>query len=363
MIGRASLVTALLVIAGACATGARGGGAGIDPRRYDLGQDPVGTSAWQRASGSLRTGDDVGAIPELLQLVRACPDFVRGHLAYQDAATRLGGAVRQAMVDHYTALPLREGPVAAYCRARLLDTDYAQDNALAAILVEHPSFAWAHLSRARVSRQRGRLLPSLDMYSAALVHDAKLFEARLERAQVLVELGRDMEAVREYRDYLDQRADDVTAIRDFVTLLLYRVGRTDEATPWLAQLEARLPGDVTVRMDRAAVSWRERQHRAAVDAYVAILRDDPGQVRAALNIGLLLYEVVPTDAEADRRRYWPAARAAFRWFLDRGRPADGHGAVERTLGVPFRLQRIAELLGPETPQPPRLDDLAWPASG
>jgi len=363
MIPRASLAMALVVIAGACAAGPQSGEAGVDPRRYDLGQDPASAAAWQRANASLRVGGDAGAIPELLHLVRTCPDFVRGHLAYQDAATRLGGAVRQAMVDYYMALPPREGPVAAYCRARLLDTDYAQDNALAAILGQHPSFAWAHLSRARVSRQRGRLLPSLDMFAAALVRDAELFEARLERAQVLAELGRDMEAVREYRDYLDQRSDDVTAIRDFVTLLLYRVGRTDEAMPWLAQLEARLPGDVTVRMDRAAVSWRERQHRAAVDAYVAILRDDPGQVRAALNIGLLLYEVVPADADSDRRRYWPAARAAFRWFLDRGRPADGHEQFERTLGVPFRLQRIADLLGPETPQPPRLDDLAWPANG
>lgn len=357
---RAIAWLASVVALAACATGPRRAENAVDPAVYATCQDPAGAAAWQRAQLALRRGDDAAALPDLVLVVAACPDLVRAHIAYQDAAMRLGGAAHQAMVDHYLAMPDGGKPVAAYCRARLLDTDYAQDNALAAILTRDPSFAWAHLSRARVSRQRGRLLSSLDMYSAALVRDEQLHEARWERAQVLVELGREMEAAREFRVYLAARPDDIAAIREFVTLLLYRLGRVDEAMPWLLQLEARLPGDATVRMDRAAVLWREGRHREAAQTYIDILRQQPALVLAALNLGLLYYEVVPGNDTAEQRRFWPRARAAFRWFLIRGGPAEGHEQFERTLGVPFRLQRISELLGPEPDAPPSLDEMAWP---
>ena len=86
------------------------------------------------------------------------------------------------------------------------------------------------------------------------------------------------------------------------------------------------------------------------------------RARAALNIGLLYYEVAPRN-DAERQLYWPKARAAFRLFLERVQPADGHEQFERTLGVPFRLERIAELLGPAPVAGPSVDELAWPAQG
>jgi tetratricopeptide (TPR) repeat protein len=360
---RGTVWLAIAAALAACATGPRRVEDAVDPAVYATCQDPAAAAAWQRAQAAQRRGDDAAALPDLVLVVAACPDLVRAHIAWQDVAMRLGGAAHQAMVDYYRTMPDGGTPVAAYCRARLLDTDYAKDNALAAILARDPSFAWAHLSRARVSRQRGRLLSSLDMYAAALVHDGQLHEARWERAQVLVELGREMEAAREFRAYLAARPEDVAAIREFVTLLLYRLGRIDEATPWLLQLEARLPGDATVRMDRAAVSWREGRHREAAETYLDILRQQPALALAALNLGLLYYEVVPGDDEHERRRFWPRARAAFRWFLARGGPAEGHEQFERTLGVPFRLQRIGELLGPEPETPPSLDEMRWPGAG
>ena len=84
--------------------------------------------------------------------------------------------------------------------------------------------------------------------------------------------------------------------------------------------------------------------------------------RAALNVGLIYYEVVPQD-DAGKRRFWPLARLAFDWFLATATAAEGHEQFERTLGVPFRMARIAEFLGPAptSVQPARdVTMLQWP---
>jgi tetratricopeptide (TPR) repeat protein len=333
----------------ACQNGPRRVVSAIDPGAYTTCRDAEAMAAWARARTRLQAGDDAGALPELLACTQRCPDLVPAHVAYQDCAKRLGGEVAQAMVDTYLKAPERPSPVRAYLQARLAETSYAQCNALEAILAKDPAFAWAHLSRGRVTRLQGRLLPALDMFAAAIVNDPQLHEARLERAQVLEELGRYEEAAVDYKRYLEARPDDRIAARDYVGLLLYRLSRVDEAIVWLDRLEQQLPGDVTLRMDRAAALWRARRPREAIAAYLLLLREMPQNARAALNIGLLYYEVAPQN-DNERQLYWPKARAAFRLFLDQVKPSDGHEQFERTLGVPFRLARIAELLGP-APQP------------
>lgn len=333
-----------------------------DPTAYGLCADAAGQQAWQRATAALAKADDAAALPDLIACVKACPDFVRGHIAYQDCARRLGGEVERAMVVSYLAEPERASPVPSYLKARLADTPYAQCNALEAILKRDPSFAWAHLSRGRVTRLQGRLLPALDMFAAAAVNDPDLHEAKLERAQVLAELGRDAEAATQYRSYVLARPDDLAAVQEFVGLLLYRLGRFEEAAPWLDRLERANPGAVSVRMDRAAAFWGAGRHRDAVDLYLAVLRSSPATSRAALNVGLIYYEVVPQD-DAGKRRFWPLARLAFDWFLATATAAEGHEQFERTLGVPFRMARIAEFLGPAptSAQPARdVSLLQWP---
>lgn len=356
------LSLAAAVAAAACSLGPQRGDDAVDPAVYATCQDADGAAAWQAAQAALSRGDDDAALAALRDATARCPDLVRAHVAYQDLAQRLGGDAERAMLAFYLQAAPRPSPVAAYLRARLAETSYAQSNELEAILAKDPSFAWAHLSHARVTRRQGRLLPALDMFAKAMVNDPQLHEARRERAQVLVELGRDEEAAVDYKAYLQRRPDDLETTRDYVALLLYRLSRVDEAIELLDRLQAAAPEDATLRMDRAAALWRARRHREAVDLYLAILREAPDTARAALNVGLLYHEIVPRS-EADRRRYWPRARAAFRWFLDRCEPADGHEQFERTLGVPFRMQQIAALLGPEPLLPVSLDDLLWPEAG
>ena len=330
------------VLAAACQTGPRRVEGAIDPRVYEVCDDPAGTVAWEAAQAALARGDDGAALPLLRDCVERCPRLVRAHRAYQDAALRVGGDAARAMQAFYAAAAEESPNVRDYLRARLAETSYAQSNALQQILGRDPSFAWAHLSLARVNRRQGRLL-----------------QARLERAQVLAELGREEEAAVDYRAYLRGRPDDEDAMRAFVTLLLYRLGRVDEAMVLLDRLEAAHPGSAELRMDRAAALWYAGRTRDAVEAYLAVLRDEPHRARAALNIGYLYYEVAPGN-EVERLRFWPCARAAFRLFLERVEPKDGHEQFERTLAVPYRLEVIDELLGPDLRASVVLDDLRWP---
>jgi len=349
----------LLLLASCSLFGGSGGG---NATAYTECNNPAGRAAWGEARMALTRGDRPAALPHLIEATSNCPNLVRAHIAYQDIAREVGGDAEQAMVDFYvkeTEAAAKAGsPVPAYMRARLAETAYAQSNALDAILASHETFAWGHLSRGRVNRGQGRLSEALQNLDQAISLDDKLIEARLERAQVLVELGRDMEAAVEYRAYWDANPADTAAAREYLTLLLYRLeDHVDEASQLIDYLQ-RSDQSLALRMDRAAVLWRGGRADAAIEVYLEILEQDPKMARAALNIGLLYYEVVPKE-EVDKIRYWPKARAAFQLFMQKSDPQDGHEQFERTWAVPYRLRRIGELLGPATVTP-TLELLRWP---
>ena len=334
----------------------------VDPRRYDLVQDPVGAAAWEKAQAALSRNDCAAALPDLRVAIERSPDFVRAHLAYQHAARAVGGAELQGMLDYYRNLPAGKSSVPAYCRARLADTHYAQGTALHEILKGDPSFAWAHLSLARVYRGKGQVLQAVEAYEKALVNDPRLHEARIERAQLLVEAGRYEEAAVDYEKYLAQVPADLDAVQQLAELDIYRLRRIDQALVLLAQLEAKRGNDTTVQMDRAAAQWMAGDPRAAVKTYLRVLEGAPDNSRALLNIGLLYYEVLPTNP-AQRNVFWPRARAAFELFLAKGAPQDGHEEYERSLAVPYRMKVIGDQIGKPRRQPATLADLALPGNG
>lgn len=338
------------------------GGGSVVPSSYSECDDVEAMDAWRRAKLLVGLSRDTEALPLLVLATSKCPDLIRAHIAYQDVAKRLGGEHHQAMVDFYVQGSERasggRSPVPAYLRARLAETAYAQSNALDKILASHANFAWGYLSLGRVNRGQGRLSEALRNYDKAIVSDSNLLEARLERAQVLTELGRDQESAVAYKSYVRQMPSDSAAVREYITLLLYRLGRVDEALLYLDLLAQRGETSLALRMDRAAALWRLNRLQAAVEIYLEILAAEPANARAALNIGLLYYEIVPKD-EAAKLRYWPKARVAFELFLQGSEPADGHEQFERMWAVPHRLQRVRELLGPST-KAATIEALAWP---
>ena len=317
-----------------------------DPSLYGAAQDPEGKAAWQRAQAALATGQRQAALADLQLAGRRCPDLVRAHLAWQDAARALAGAQEEQMRTYYAALPDGGTPVAAYVKARLLATAFEKDQALDAIMARDATFGWARLSRGRIRRDQGRLSEAVDEFEKAVAFDASLNEARLERGDALGELGRLEEAALDYEAYFARAAGDWVALREYAAMLIYRLIRIDRALQLLDRLDAQFPGDLELRMHRGAALWRAFRVDEALPHYLAVLDADPGYARAALDIGLIYYDALPQD-EAGRRKWWPRAALAFRYFLALGNPRDGHEAFERALAVPFRLDQIEQLLGPE----------------
>lgn len=358
MTARSAIAAAALWLAAACTTTTgvvREEGA-PDARSYHEPQDPAVQSAWGRASAAVRRGEFAAALPDLREVVERAATFVPGHLAYQDAALALGGDAEAAMRAKYAGLP-DDGPVAAYTKARLLGTSYERGQALERLIKAHPSFAWGHLSLARARRGQGQLLVAADVLRTALRLDDRLDEARVERAEVLDELGRYEEAAAEYEAYLARVPADLAATRDCAAMMIYRIIRIDRALELLDRLDAAFPGDLELRMHRGAAMMRSKRPAEAAPHFLAVLEADPKASRAALNLGLLYYDTLARD-DAGKRRYWPKARAAFRYFLALGNPQDGQEAFERTFAVPYRLGVIHDLLGGgDDAAPVRLDDL------
>lgn len=347
----------------ACAGGPARPASVADAGRYSRLDDPQGSAAYAAAMTALARGDRAAALVGLRRTVELCPDHVRAHRLYQDVARELGGEAESAMYSYYRQLPERAvdggaSPVPAYVKARLADTSYAQGNALLELLRQHPGFAWGHLSLGRVSRRQGRLLQAIDSFGNASRDDVELAEAPLERAQVLAELGRYEEAARDYERYLRLVPDDTQSTRAYLDLLLYHLRRVDRALELLQPLLVASPRDVELRMHHAAAMWLSQRPRQALDGYLQILEEQPAHARALLNIGLLYYEVLPKD-EAEQRRFWPQAALAFAAFLKCDDPQDGHEQFERTVAVPYRLARIATLLGGPVSGQASVEALRW----
>ncbi|MEC7726869.1 MAG: hypothetical protein VYD05_15210, partial [Planctomycetota bacterium] len=177
---RATLAGVLLVVAHGC--GAPGGGGRAPAALRDDGcEDAAALAAWREAQQLALPDEDAAALPLLKKVCARCPDLIRAHCAYQDVARRLGGRAAADMAASYALGVGGDSPVRDYLRARLAETAYAQANELQKILDEHPRFAWAHLSLARVNRGQGRLSESLGGFVLAARNDASLVEATLER--------------------------------------------------------------------------------------------------------------------------------------------------------------------------------------
>lgn len=332
-----------------------------DPARFETCEDPAGQRAFEAAQVHIQAGSDAEALPLLRQSVEQCPQLVRAHELYQDTARHLGGEAEARMRTYYDAMPASAAwPVAAYAKARLLDSAYARNQALEAILRRDGSFYFAWLSQARLLRGSGRLNDAITAFEKALALNPELLPAHLELAETLAEAGRDAEAAAHYANYLRGAPLDLPAVRAYVSLLVYRLGRADAAMPFLDRLLARDPGDVAARMDRAAAVWSKGDPAGARRLYLEVLEQRPDNARAALNIGYLCYEALPhTDAE--RLEWWPKAAAAFRMYERLARPEEGLDYVEQLLAVPYRLERIEDFLrqhgAPLGDGVPTLDDL------
>lgn len=330
-----------------------------DPARYETCKDADGQRAYAEALACLQGGREAAALPRLRETIERCPECVPAHRYYQETARHLGPDAVAAMEAYYRNLPDDpKSPVPAYMKAALQPIEYLRVEALDKLLAAYPGFAWGHLSLARV--RRGLPIPQLaeaaESYRRALALHPGLLEAYVELAETLVELGQYEAALPCYENYLRAMPNDRATVRAVVQLLLYRLARQEAARPWIARLLAEDPEDVAALMDLAAADWRANRLEQALAGYLRALQLAPTNARAAIDIANMHYDAFGDD-EPSRRTHWPKARKAYQLYLRCVRPEDGQDYFEKMLAVPYRLQEIDKLLGPDRGGPATIDDL------
>ncbi|MBK8976431.1 MAG: tetratricopeptide repeat protein [Planctomycetes bacterium] len=314
---------------------------------------------WPQLRAQVRGPDAAAAFPRLLELVRRCPEFVPGHDLLQDLGRRLGGEAESAMRAYYAKRDDDgKSPVTPYVRARLEPSPARRRDLLEEALRREPGAWFASRELGELWQQSGNLEAAFESYERAVRLRADDARANLGLSRVLSALGRGDAAERYFAAYLAAEPDDEAVTVELVRLQIYSLGKAAEAEPRLQWLLHRRPDDVSLWMDEAAIAWQRGQQSVAAGHYRRVLRADPDNVRAALNLGNLYYGSQERP-DAEKLRDWPKARQAYRYLLsiDPG-SASGADAFERAVSVPARLRQIEAVIGaPADPRPPSVSDL------
>jgi tetratricopeptide (TPR) repeat protein len=312
------------------------------PGAHRTCEDP----AWPRAEQAAAAGDAATACAALRQVVERCPDFVPAHALWIRTALAAGGALEDDLRGFYAAWPDRPGsPVAPWVRARLESSDSRQVELLEVAVARDPSFGPAYLDLAAIWARSDRTAKQLDYLEKAVAADPGSPEANLAMARLLATIGRGEEAAGYFGTYLAARPDDDDSVRRYVHLLLYDLGRVEQAREWVARRLRDRPEDESALMDAAAAEWLRGERERAAIHYRRVLELDPGAARAALNLANLWFQR-PDRSDPQRLEDWRKARNGYRYFQSLDAWADVHDLRDLLVSVPFRLQVIDAALGP-----------------
>lgn len=280
---------------------------------------------------------------------------MRTHLLYVEvveslAAGESADAARAEMHRYYLDVEHDESPVWLYLRARLAKYDADREDLLEQAIARDSSFHWAYLSLARLWRGHGRLSRAMREIDRALFARASFPEARLERAEVLVEVGRYIDAADDYANYLRLYPGDRSVSANYARLLVYQLGRTKTARAILERQLEDDPENAGALMDLAAVAWKEGEFAKSAAGYREVLRIEPGQELAVLNLGNLHYEALwrGSEPKSDRHREsWKSAQKAYLFYLGMADHSaeNKYDFFDNHLAVPHRLREISELIG------------------
>ena len=340
--------------------------------RYEVCENPTAVAAWGRAQELLRGGQQAQAIELLRQCVDLCAGNVWYHIAYQDTAFALprvevGGEFVEvpatvAMRRLYAELEDDgESPLPPYLRARLERMDQREatcEQLLEEALRRAPAFYFAMYESGLKWRGVDRPGLAAAELERAVRSRPQFLEARRALAEVYVELGEWPGAIRHYELYLAERPDDYPVLREYLALIVYQVdGREEEAGELVDKLIARHPQDLTLQMDRAAISWQLGDLGTAAQTYKSVVQQDHEDARAVLNLGNLYYEMGMQATDQERRERWEKARTAYRYFLSLGESADFHDLFDLHFNVPYRLSELQREVGPGKPGPVTWQDI------
>ncbi|MHC5062400.1 MAG: tetratricopeptide repeat protein [Planctomycetota bacterium] len=324
---------------------------------YEACDSADADQAYQEARLYINAGEYEQALPRLRQTVELCPDFIKGHLLYQDAAIHAGSDAETAMREYYANFESEPDPaLGMYLSSRLVDNNRDRLVLLNRVIARDDTFYRAYLDKAGVYRRSQRTGRALDELRNAVMAQPASVEANQAIAEVMVQLGRYSEAASHYRTLLRLNPSNQQVKKDYLSLLIYELGELGDAEVLVDDLLGFDDLDVEALMDKAAIAWLRGDLQAAQHSYQQILRLDSSRSEAVLNLGNLYYQALAGDSEAGRLRFWPKARLAYTYYLEHSEQSTAYDQLDQWLTVPMRLREIDKFLGPRPDLPISLRD-------
>ncbi len=142
---------------------------------------------------------------------------------------------------------------------------------------------------------------ALRQIEARIAAEPEAIALRLDRAQLLSELGRTLEARNAYLDILARAPSDRLALNNLGTLL-HATGYRSAARTAYTEAAARHPADPMSQVNLGNVLYEGGEFAAAREHYAAALRSDPDFPEAHQGLAYVLAELGDAEGAAEHRR-------------------------------------------------------------
>ncbi|GEM_PF-2770133 len=241
--------------------------------------------------------------------------------------------------------------------ARALFTDDRDQRAdlIHKALKANPKHYFAIVLQAEELWRRGETRKASNLLKTSVALSPTLAESWLLLARLSLERGSVRLPRKHLETYLSLRPLDRNVRKNLVRLLVHELNDGDAALGHLKDLLAADPKDIESLMHLGAARWRKGQYAKAAAIYLRILRLNPGETRAALNLGNLYFEAYKKPVLA-----WKA----YQYLLGLPPSDDPFAIMSQKLFVPTRLKKIEKIFKekkrPLPTLPKSLEDLRVP---
>ncbi len=244
-----------------------------------------------------------------------------------------------------------------FARALFTDDRDKRVDLIHQVLKVSPNHYLAMVLEAEELWRRGENRKASNLLKASVALSPTLAESWLLLARLSLERGSIRLPRKHLETYLSLRPLDRNVRKNLVRLLVHELNDGDAALGHLKDLLAADPKDLESLMHLGAAWWRKGEYPKAAGIYLRILELNPGETRAALNLGNLYFEAYKKPSLA-----WKA----YHYLMELSPSDDPFGIMSQKLFVPTRLKKIEKMLKdkklPIPDLPKNLDDLRVPDS-
>lgn len=304
-----------------------------------------------------------GLLAEGLQEVECLTNLATIYREKKDAERMADCASRLLQLSPESPVGLECAAQAAYLQG---DFEKALDQSEQLVLLDGADPGrWMNVALCR--KKLGRLADAQQAYAEALALQPSSAEARLRCAEVLIDLGRDEEALELCREGIEQNFE-VEEFYQLAAQIHARAGRTEEVEALLEVLArtGSQPAEAWFRLGNLRLD--RKAHEDAQAAYRACLETRGDWPEARLNLALSYFESGHADeAEAElttvlqQKPDWePALRAAAVTALKLGHFEDALARHEKLIAAGVREAEVfynTALLNDQMGQPERAEVL------